>query len=280
MSVPTPLLDAIRSPEDLRKLPVAQLQQVVDELRAETISAVSVTGGHLGAGLGVVELTVALHYVFDTPRDRLDLGCRPSGLSAQDPHRPPRPHPDLAPGRRTVGLHQARGERIRPLRRSPFLDLDLRRSRHGGGARPRGEAQQRHRRHRRRRHVGRHGLRGDEQRRRDAFAAHRHPQRQRHVDRAADRRHVVLSRAPRLGRHLSRLARDGEAARAASCRNSSTRRRSAPRNSPAASGPAARCSRSSASTMSGRSTATISTTCCRSSRMCAMPKPARSSSTS
>ncbi len=76
MSVPTPLLDAIRSPEDLRKLPVAQLQQVVDELRAETISAVSVTGGHLGAGLGVVELTVALHYVFDTPHDRLvwDVG--------------------------------------------------------------------------------------------------------------------------------------------------------------------------------------------------------------
>jgi len=72
----TPLLDSIETPEDLRKLPQAELRALADELRAETISAVSVTGGHLGAGLGVVELTVALHYVFDTPRDRLiwDVG--------------------------------------------------------------------------------------------------------------------------------------------------------------------------------------------------------------
>lgn len=72
----TPLLDRIDSPEDLRKLPEADLRQVAHELRAETIEAVSVTGGHLGAGLGVVELTVALHHVFDTPRDRViwDVG--------------------------------------------------------------------------------------------------------------------------------------------------------------------------------------------------------------
>ncbi|MBX9592518.1 MAG: 1-deoxy-D-xylulose-5-phosphate synthase [Hyphomonadaceae bacterium] len=72
----TPLLDTITTPEDLRRLPEAVLRQVVDELRRETIDAVSVTGGHLGAGLGVVELTVALHHVFDTPRDRLiwDVG--------------------------------------------------------------------------------------------------------------------------------------------------------------------------------------------------------------
>ncbi|HVZ14788.1 MAG TPA: 1-deoxy-D-xylulose-5-phosphate synthase [Bauldia sp.] len=71
-----PLLDQIASPGDLRRLPEAALKQVAEELRQETISAVSVTGGHLGAGLGVVELTVALHYVFDTPRDRLiwDVG--------------------------------------------------------------------------------------------------------------------------------------------------------------------------------------------------------------
>ena len=76
MPVPTPLLDTIRTPEDLRRLSETQLRAVADELRAETIDAVSVTGGHLGAGLGVVELTVALHYVFDTPRDRLvwDVG--------------------------------------------------------------------------------------------------------------------------------------------------------------------------------------------------------------
>jgi 1-deoxy-D-xylulose-5-phosphate synthase len=72
----TPLLDTIRTPEDLRKLKVEQVRQVADELRQETIDAVSVTGGHFGAGLGVVELTTALHYVFDTPRDRLiwDVG--------------------------------------------------------------------------------------------------------------------------------------------------------------------------------------------------------------
>lgn len=72
----TPLLDTIKTPEDLRQLPENQLRQVADELRTETISAVSVTGGHLGAGLGVVELTVALHYVFDTPNDRViwDVG--------------------------------------------------------------------------------------------------------------------------------------------------------------------------------------------------------------
>ncbi len=72
----TPLLDTIALPEDLRKLPAASLRQVADELRRETISAVSITGGHLGAGLGVVELTVALHYVFNTPDDKLiwDVG--------------------------------------------------------------------------------------------------------------------------------------------------------------------------------------------------------------
>ncbi|PRH87397.1 1-deoxy-D-xylulose-5-phosphate synthase [Labrys okinawensis] len=72
----TPLLDTIHLPADLRRLPEDKLQQVADELRRETIDAVSVTGGHLGAGLGVVELTVAIHAVFDTPRDRLiwDVG--------------------------------------------------------------------------------------------------------------------------------------------------------------------------------------------------------------
>ncbi len=69
MAPQTPLLDQVKVPADLRKLEPSQLRQLADELRAETISAVSVTGGHLGAGLGVVELTVALHYVFDTPRD-------------------------------------------------------------------------------------------------------------------------------------------------------------------------------------------------------------------
>jgi 1-deoxy-D-xylulose-5-phosphate synthase len=72
----TPLLDQVATPDALRRLPEGNLRQLADELRAETIQAVSVTGGHLGAGLGVVELTVALHYVFNTPKDRLiwDVG--------------------------------------------------------------------------------------------------------------------------------------------------------------------------------------------------------------
>src|SRR6201981_2292208 len=72
----TPLLDQIRTPEDLRRFEPGRLREIADELRQDLINAVSTTGGHLGAGLGVVELTVALHHVFDTPRDRLiwDVG--------------------------------------------------------------------------------------------------------------------------------------------------------------------------------------------------------------
>ncbi|KQM28531.1 MULTISPECIES: 1-deoxy-D-xylulose-5-phosphate synthase [unclassified Sphingomonas] len=77
----TPLLDTVQTPADLRKLAPGDLRQLADELRQETISAVGTTGGHLGSGLGVVELTVAIHYVFDTPADRLvwDVGhqCYP-----------------------------------------------------------------------------------------------------------------------------------------------------------------------------------------------------------
>src|SRR6185437_7658200 len=78
MSLPTktPLLDQVHIPADLRKLPKSALRQFADELRTDLIDIVSVTGGHFGAGLGVVELTTALHYVFDTPADRLiwDVG--------------------------------------------------------------------------------------------------------------------------------------------------------------------------------------------------------------
>uniref|UniRef100_UPI0035C9861D 1-deoxy-D-xylulose-5-phosphate synthase N-terminal domain-containing protein n=1 Tax=uncultured Sphingomonas sp. TaxID=158754 RepID=UPI0035C9861D len=77
----TPLLDTVHFPADLRTLAPNQLRQLADELRQETISAVGTTGGHLGSGLGVVELTVAIHYVFDTPNDKLvwDVGhqCYP-----------------------------------------------------------------------------------------------------------------------------------------------------------------------------------------------------------
>ena len=108
----TPLLDTVDSPADLRKLDRSQLRQFADELRAETISAVSVTGGHLGAGLGVVELTVAIHYVFNTPGDRLvwDVGhqCYPHKIltGRRDRIR------TLRHGRRPLRLHQAHRERI------------------------------------------------------------------------------------------------------------------------------------------------------------------------
>src|SRR5213595_2445893 len=76
MAPHTPLLDKVKTPADMRNFSRDELKQLAHELRQETIDAVSVTGGHLGAGLGVIELTVALHYVFDTPRDRLiwDVG--------------------------------------------------------------------------------------------------------------------------------------------------------------------------------------------------------------
>src|SRR6478672_194867 len=104
----TPLLDSVSYPADIRALSKDQLPQLADELRQETISAVSVTGGHLGAGLGVVELTVAIHYVFDTPRDRLvwDVG------------HPAYPH-KIVTGRR---------ERIRTLRQGGGLSGFTRRA--------------------------------------------------------------------------------------------------------------------------------------------------------
>src|SRR6187397_217656 len=76
MTLTPTLLDSIKTPADLRGVNEEDLRQVADELRSETIDAVAVTGGHLGAGLGVVELTVALHYVFNTPDDRIiwDVG--------------------------------------------------------------------------------------------------------------------------------------------------------------------------------------------------------------
>src|SRR5438270_2862610 len=103
-----PLLDTVQYPADLRALGKEQLPQVADELRQEVISAVSVTGGHLGSALGVIELTVALHYVFDTPSDKLiwDVGHQAY------PHK-------IVTGRR---------ERIRTLRQGGGLSGFTRRS--------------------------------------------------------------------------------------------------------------------------------------------------------
>ena len=151
-----------------RVSPEGDLRQLADELRRELIDAVSVTGGHLGAGLGVVELTVALHYVFDTPRDRLiwDVGHQAY------PHK-------ILTGRR---------DRMRTLRQGGGLSGFTERSESEydpfGAAHSstsisaalgmavardlKGEQARRHRGDRRRRDERRHGLRGDEQRRLDA----------------------------------------------------------------------------------------------------------------
>ena len=155
---PRPILDSIKRPADLRRMEPGKLAQVADELRAETINAVAVTGGHLGASLGVVELTVALHYVFDTPHDKLiwDVGHQAY------PHK-------ILTGRR---------DRIRTLRQGGGLsgftkraesEYDCFGAAHSstsisaglGMAVARdlaGDEAQRRLRHRRRRDVGRHGL--------------------------------------------------------------------------------------------------------------------------
>ena len=167
----------MRYPADLRNFSPEQLRQLADELRAETIDAVSVTGGHLGASLGVVELTVAIHAVFDTPRDRLiwDVGHQAY------PHK-------ILTGRR---------DRIRTLRQGGGLSGFTRRAEseydpfgaaHSSTSISAGLGMAVARdlktraasattatssRDRRRRDERRHGLRGDEQRRRAAFAADR-----------------------------------------------------------------------------------------------------------
>ena len=125
------LLDTINSPEQLRLRSPTELKTIADELRAETVRAVSVTGGHLGASLGVVELTVALHYVFDTPRDRLIWDVGHQAYPHKILTRPPPSHPHAADERRAFRLHQASRKRVRSVRRGACRDFDLGRARDG-----------------------------------------------------------------------------------------------------------------------------------------------------
>ncbi|MEZ5947337.1 MAG: 1-deoxy-D-xylulose-5-phosphate synthase N-terminal domain-containing protein [Hyphomonas sp.] len=134
-AIPNRLLDAIDSPADLKGRSRAELKQIADEVRNEVIDVVSVTGGHLGSGLGVVELTVAIHAVFDTPKDKLvwDVGhqCYPHKIltGRRDRMR------TLRQGEELSGFTEA-VRRIRPLSACPRLHLNLRRPRLRQGARP------------------------------------------------------------------------------------------------------------------------------------------------
>ena len=150
----TPLLDTVKLPADLRTIDDRDLPQLARELRDEMIDAVSKTGGHLGAGLGVVELTIAIHKVFNTPDDRLifDVGhqCYPHKILTGRRDR-------IRTLRQEDGL-SGFTKRIRSLWRCAFVHFDFRRSRHGRGRRPVADRPQGDRGDRRWRDVGWHGL--------------------------------------------------------------------------------------------------------------------------
>ncbi len=125
------LLDQIDGPAALRRLDPEALPQLARELRAFVLTSVAQTGGHLSSNLGTIELTIALHYAFDTPRDRIvwDVGHQTyahkilTGRRAADE--------SAADGRGAVGLPAQAGERIRHLRHRPLVDVDLGGARHG-----------------------------------------------------------------------------------------------------------------------------------------------------
>ncbi len=240
-----PLLDTISDPAQLRRLDRRHLPQLADELRAFLVESVARTGGHLSSNLGTVELTIALHHVFDTPHDRLvwDVGHQTYAHKVLTGRRA---------GMARLRMHGGVSVRCRPL-----LDLDFGRARHGSGSQDQGRDAQGGGDHRRRSDVGRPGFRGAQQRRRCRCRHARHPQRQRHVDLAGGGCAQPLPGAALFRQQLQRRAQGGGKDPrffAVAARVRQARRRA--RQGDADAGHGARCSRRWASTTSGRSTAT------------------------
>ena len=159
------VLDSIHGPDDLKALPAEQLPALAEEIRTFLVDSVSKTGGHLGPNLGVVELTIALHRVFDSPARHDRLRHRPPVLRAQAAHRPARLQQAQEAGR-PVGLPEPQRVRARRGRELPRLDRAVLGRRHRQGAPAARRARPAHRgRHRRRRAHRGHGLGGDQQHR-------------------------------------------------------------------------------------------------------------------
>ena len=206
---PARLIDQLDLPDDLRTLDAESLRRVADEVREEIITTISENGGHLGASLGVVELTIALHAELNTPAGRDHLGRGASVVRPQAAHRPARLlrlHPHL---RRTVRVPVPRREPVRRLRHGAQQQLGERRRGHGG----RRASGQGGGRHRRRGPDRRHGLRGPQPRRAPGHPGAGDPERQHHVHREERRRHERLPLPPaHRPDALSLPARHGAAA--------------------------------------------------------------------
>ena len=246
-------LEQIREPGDLRDLSYDDLEELAGEIRDFIVAAVAENAGHLGSNLGVVELTLALHRVFDSPHDALLVGHRAPGLRAQARHRPPcrvRP-PSLR--RRSVRVPVARGEPARLRRELARLDDPQLRPRPRRRPRPRQRRPSpRRRRHRRRLDDRGHVVRGAQQPRPQRQAGHRRAQRQRAQLRADDlqpdgRPHRARRRAPRRRRSSAASA---TCSRTSSPTSASTRCTS---GASASSRSSCATSRSSATRPSGRS---------------------------
>ena len=222
-----PLLETITGPRDLRGLSDDQLATLASEIRDLLVRACAPSGGHLGPNLGVVELTLAIHRVFDSPARPGRLGHRPPGLRAQDGHRPGRAVRPAARGGRPQRLPEPGGVRARHRRELARLDVAELRRRAGQGLHDPRRGPARRRGHRRRRAHRRHGLGGAQQHRGGQGLQARHRrQRQRpllHADhRRPDHRADLAAHQPALRAGARRRSSGGSTPSRASARRRTT----------------------------------------------------------